>query len=91
MPIIQFIYRSKMSILCGPSLVWAPYSKILAPPLSGIYLSIYISYIYMGSSAPGPPGYDRYGQFDSSFEYQPIRKDPFPILVAVDSRASPLG
>ena len=32
----------------------------------------------LGSSAPGPPGYDRYGQFDSSFEYQPIRRDPFP-------------
>ena len=45
----------------------------------------------LGSSAPGPPGYDRYGQFDSSFEYQPIRRDPFPHLVAVDSRPSPLG
>ena len=32
----------------------------------------------LGSSAPGPPGYDRYGQFYSSFEYQPIRRDPFP-------------
>ena len=44
----------------------------------------------LGSSAPGPPGYDRYGQFDSSFVYQQTRRDPFPHLVAVDSRASPL-
>ena len=26
----------------------------------------------LGSNAPGPPGYDRYGQFDSSFVYQPL-------------------
>ena len=44
----------------------------------------------LGSSAPGPPGHDRYGQFDSSFVYQQTRRDPFPHLVAVDSRASPL-
>ena len=40
--------------------------------------------------APGPPGYDRYGQFDSSFVYQQTRRDPFPQLVTFDSRASPL-
>ena len=44
----------------------------------------------LGSSAPGPPGYDRYGQFDSSFVYQQTRRDPFPHLVTFDSRASPL-
>ena len=44
----------------------------------------------LGSNAPGPPGYDRYGQFDSSFIYQQTRGDPFPHLVAVDRRASPL-
>ena len=44
----------------------------------------------LGSNAPGPPGYGRYGQFDSSFIYQQTRGDPFPHLVAVDSRASPL-
>ena len=44
----------------------------------------------LGSSAPGPPGYDRYGQFDSSFAYQQTRRDPFPHLVTFDSRASPL-
>ena len=42
----------------------------------------------LGSSAPGKPGHDRYGQFDSSFVYQQTRRDPFPHLVAVDSRAS---
>ena len=40
----------------------------------------------LGSSPPGPPGYDCYGQFDSSFIYQQARRDPFPHL---DSRASP--
>ena len=44
----------------------------------------------LGSNAPGPPGYDRYGQFDSSFVYQQTRRDSFPHLVAVDSRSSPL-
>ena len=44
----------------------------------------------LGSHAPGPPGYNRYGQFDSSFVYQQTRRDTFPHLVAVDSRASPL-
>ena len=44
----------------------------------------------LGSNAPGPPGYDRYGQFDSSFVYQQTRGDRFPHLVAVDSQASPL-
>ena len=44
----------------------------------------------LGSSAPGPPGYDRYGQFNSSFVYQQTRRDPFPHLVTFDSRSSPL-
>ena len=38
----------------------------------------------------GPPGHDRYGQFDSSFVYQQARRDPFPHLATFDSRASPL-
>ena len=44
----------------------------------------------LGSNAPGPQGYDRYGLFDSSFVYQQARRDPFPHLVTFDSRASPL-
>ena len=44
----------------------------------------------LGPSAPGPPGYDRYGQFDSSFVYQQAIRDPFPHLVTFDSRSSPL-
>ena len=44
----------------------------------------------LGPSAPGPPGYDRYGQFDSSFVYQQASRDSFPHLVTFDSRASPL-
>ena len=39
----------------------------------------------LGSNAPGPPGYDRYGQFDSSFIYQQARRDPFPHLATFDS------
>ena len=37
----------------------------------------------LGSSAPEPPGYDRYGQFDSStcIIYQQARRDPFPTLL----------
>ena len=35
----------------------------------------------LGSSPPGPPGYDCYGQFDSSFVYQQSRRDPFPHLL----------
>ena len=44
----------------------------------------------LGPSAPGPPGYDRYGQFYSSFVYQQARRDPFPHLVTFNSRTSPL-
>ena len=43
----------------------------------------------LGSNG-GPPGYDRYGQFDSSFIYQQARRDPFPHLATFDSRTSPL-
>ena len=38
----------------------------------------------LGPSAPGPPGYDRYRQFDSSFVYQQTRRDPVPHLVAFE-------
>ena len=41
----------------------------------------------LGSSAPGPQGYDCHGQFDSSFIYQQTRRDPFPHLATVDSRS----
>ena len=44
----------------------------------------------MGSSAPGPPCYDRHGQFDSSFIYQQARRDPLPYLAPFDSRSFPL-
>ena len=44
----------------------------------------------LGPSAPGPPGHDRYGKFDSSFVYQQARRDPFLHLATFDSRASPL-
>ena len=40
--------------------------------------------------APGPPGYDCHGQFDSNFIYQQARRDPFPHLATFDSRSFPL-
>ena len=40
--------------------------------------------------APGPPGYDCHGQFDSSFVYQQARRDPFPHLAMFDSQPFPL-
>ena len=40
--------------------------------------------------ASGPPGYDRHGQFDSSFIYQQARRDSFPHLAPFDSRSFPL-
>ena len=39
----------------------------------------------LGFSAPGPPGFDRYGQHYSSFLYQQTMRDPFPNLVASSS------
>ena len=39
----------------------------------------------LGLSAPGPPGFDRYGQYDSSFLYQKTRRNPFANLVAFSS------
>ena len=38
-------------------------------------------------SAPGPPGFDRYRQYNSSLLYQKTRRDPFPILVTPSSRS----
>ena len=39
----------------------------------------------LGFSAPGPPGFDRYGQHYSSYLYKQTRRDPFPNLVASSS------
>ena len=41
----------------------------------------------LGSSAPGPPSLDCYGQFDSSFIYHQPRRDPFPYLASSSSGA----
>ena len=43
----------------------------------------------LGPSAPGPPGYDRYGHFDSYLGQQ-TRRDTLSHLVTFNSRASPL-
>ena len=39
----------------------------------------------LGFSAPGPPGFDRYGQHYSSLLYQQTMRDPFPNLVTSSS------
>ena len=50
----------------------------------------YICPATLGPSAPGPPGYDRYGLFDS-FLGQQTRRDTLSHLVTFNSRASPLA
>ena len=44
----------------------------------------------LGSSASGPPGYDRHGQLDSSFIYQQAGRDSLPHLAMLDCRSFPL-
>ena len=44
----------------------------------------------LGSSASEPPGYDRHGQFDSSFIYQQAGRDSLPHLAMLDCRPFPL-
>ena len=44
----------------------------------------------LGSSASGPPGHDRHGQFDSSFIYQLAGRDSLPHLATLDCRSFPL-
>ena len=56
---------------CGPR---APYQLLGAQGGRGRLTSL-------GFSAPGPPGLDSYGQFDSSFLYQQARRDPVHTLL----------
>ena len=44
----------------------------------------------LGSSASGPPGHDRHGQFDSGFIYQQAGRDSLPFPATLDCRAFPL-
>ena len=57
--------------------------------LSGVQ-SGYFCPTALGSSASGPPGYDRHGQFDSSFIYQQAGRDSLPHLATLNCRPSPL-
>ena len=57
--------------------------------LSGVQ-SDYFCPTAMGSSASGPPGYDRHGQFNSSFIYQQAGRDSLPHLAALNCRSFPL-
>ena len=44
----------------------------------------------LGSSASGPPGHDRHGQFDGSFIYQQAGGDSLPHPAALNCRSFPL-
>ena len=44
----------------------------------------------LGSSASGPPGHGRHGQFDSGFIYQQARRDSLPHPAAFSCRPFPL-
>ena len=44
----------------------------------------------LGSSASGPPGHDRHGQFDSGFIYQQAGRDSLHFPATLDCRAVPL-
>ena len=44
----------------------------------------------LGSSASGPPGHDRHGQFDSGFIYQQAGRDSLHFPATLDCRAFPL-
>ena len=44
----------------------------------------------LGSSAAGPPGHDRHGQFDSGFIYQQAGRDSLHFPATSDCRAFPL-
>ena len=66
-----------------PNRPQAPYQ------LSGVQ-SGYFCPTALGSSASGPPGYDRHGQFDSSFIYQQAGRDSLPHLATLNCRPSPL-
>ena len=62
------------------------------PPHRGIpRLSKRLSLPYsIGLLCFRPPGYDRHGQFDSSFIYQQAGRDSLPDLATIDSRSFPL-
>ena len=45
----------------------------------------------LGSSASGPPGHDRHGQFDSGFIYQQAGRDSLHFPATLDCRAFPLA
>ena len=61
-----------------------------APHQLSIVQSGYFCPTALGSSASGPPGYDRHGQFDSSFIYQQAGRDSLPHLATLNCRSFPL-
>ena len=66
-----------------------PYRPQAPHQLSGVQ-SGYFCPTALGSSASGPPGYDRHGQLDNSFIYQQAGRDSLPHLATLSCRPFPL-
>ena len=66
-----------------------PYRPQAPHQLSGAQ-GTYFCPAALGSSASGPPGHGRHGQFDSSFIYQQAGRDSLPHLAALNCRPFPL-
>ena len=63
-------------------------ANLLPHQLSGVQSGCFCP-AALGSSASGPPGYDRHGQFDSSFIYQQAGRDSLPHLAALNCQSFP--
>ena len=68
-----------------PNLRYLDLFRLPAPYINCLELKAVIATLHHCFSAPGPPGFDRYGQYNSSFLYKKTRRDPFPNLVASSS------
>ena len=66
-----------------------PYRPQAPDQLSGAQGG-YLRPTALGSSASGPPGHDRHGQFDSGFIYQQAGRDSLHFPATLDCRTFPL-
>ena len=66
-----------------------PYRPQASHQLSGAQGG-YLGPTALGSSASGPPGHDRHGQFDSGFIYQQAGRDSLHFPATLDCRTFPL-
>ena len=73
----------------GDSKISGIWTRIAPHQLSGAQGG-YLRPTALGSSAAGPPGHDRHGQFDSGFIYQQAGRDSLHFPATSDCRAFPL-